>query len=151
MPDDTILLRFQFYTYVHKCPRIAKSFQTSLECISSSSDLVIKLEFLSFSFTSRFVRRCFLSKRPSLHKHYLASSLSGRKRRQLNGLPLSAAQTGRAVFPHPAFTRLRYCAGSKMVLDEQDLQVPTRHKAWMMAVTSSHYCAIVYGAVTKAV
>jgi len=56
-------------------PRIAKSFQTSLECISSSSDLVIKLEFLSFSFTSRFVRRCFLSKRPSLHKHYLASSL----------------------------------------------------------------------------
>ena len=73
--DDRILLRFQFYTHAHKCPRISKSFQTSLECISSSSDLVIKLEFLSFSFTSRFVRRCFLSKRPSLHKHYLASSL----------------------------------------------------------------------------
>jgi len=29
--------------------------------------------------------------------------LSGRRRRLLKGLPPSASQTGRAVFPHPAF------------------------------------------------
>ena len=29
--------------------------------------------------------------------------VSGRRRRPLKGSPPSAAQTGRAVFPHPAF------------------------------------------------
>src|SRR4029077_17088193 len=41
----------------------------------------------------------------SLRGHYSASSLSGRRRRArllLRWTP-SAAQTGRAVFPHPAF------------------------------------------------
>jgi hypothetical protein len=32
-----------------------------------------------------------------------ASQVSGRRRRPLKGSPPSAAQTGRAVFPHPAF------------------------------------------------
>src|SRR6478609_10593714 len=41
----------------------------------------------------------------SLRGHYSASSLSGRRRRArlLLRWPPSAAQTGRAVFPHPAF------------------------------------------------
>ena len=47
------------------------------------------------------------SQGPSLHRHYPASSVSGRRRRArlLSRWPPSAAQTGRAVFPHPAFTK----------------------------------------------
>src|SRR3989338_1350805 len=40
---------------------------------------------------------------PSLHRHCSISSVSGRRRRPLKGLPPSAAQTVRAVFPHTAF------------------------------------------------
>src|SRR6266404_6366449 len=45
------------------------------------------------------------SRAPSLHGRYPASTLSGRRRRAQwpSRLPPSAAQTGRAVFPHPAF------------------------------------------------
>src|SRR5258708_7001348 len=41
----------------------------------------------------------------SLHRSYPASAVSGRRRRArlLLRWPPSAAQTGRAVFPHPAF------------------------------------------------
>src|SRR6516162_8654288 len=44
---------------------------------------------------------------PALQPHYEPSSLSGRRRRArlLSRWPPSAAQTGRAVFPHPAFTK----------------------------------------------
>ena len=42
----------------------------------------------------------------------------GRRWRLLKSLPPTAAQTGRAVFPHPAFTKLRFSADSKKVLIE---------------------------------
>jgi hypothetical protein len=35
----------------------------------------------------------------------LASTLSGRRRRPMKSLPPSAAQTGRTVFPYPAFMK----------------------------------------------
>ena len=50
------------------------------------------------------------SQGPSLHRRYPASAVSGRRRRArlLSRWPPSAAQTGRAVFPHPAFTKMRF-------------------------------------------
>ncbi len=40
---------------------------------------------------------------------------SGRRRRPLKGLPPSAAQTGRAVFPHPAFMNGRARSEEKVL------------------------------------
>src|ERR1019366_3788140 len=50
-----------------------------------------------------YLQKHVKSRGPSLHRHYPASTVSGRRRRPLKGSPPSAAQTERAVFPHSAF------------------------------------------------
>src|SRR5262249_5497298 len=59
---------------------------------------------------SPVVGRMSNSRAPSLHGHYAASAVSGRRRRARlpSRWPPSAAQTERAVFPHSAFTKARY-------------------------------------------
>ena len=53
----------------------------------------------------RHLQKHTRSQGPLLCRHYPASTLSGRRRRPMKSLPPSAAQTGRTVFPYPAFMK----------------------------------------------
>ena len=84
---------------------------------------------------------------PLLRRHYPTSSLSGRRRRArlLSRWPPSAAQTGRAVFPHPAFTKTLTCEGGWKESSQPSSQARTRHRAGGMAMFSTR-CSATYGA-----
>src|SRR6516165_12802045 len=84
---------------------------------------------------------------PSLPRHYPASSVSGRRRRArlLSRWPPSAAQTGRAVFPHPAFTKTKLAERQWKGSSRLGSQARTHRRAYCVA-TFSNRSSATYGA-----
>src|SRR6516162_7740154 len=84
---------------------------------------------------------------PSLQPHYEPSSLSGRRRRArlLSRWPPSAAQTGRAVFPHPAFTKTQLAERQWKGSSRLGSQARTHRRAYCVA-TFSNRSSATYGA-----
>ena len=92
--------------------------------------------FLSFTLAFLFLGVNANSRAPSLHGHYSASPLSGRRWRI--GFPRcwppSAAQTVHAVFPHTAFTKTHSSGTQSKVLTEPGLPAHTHRTACSQGV-----------------
>jgi hypothetical protein len=76
----------------------------------------------------------------------VALSVSGRRRRPLKGSPPSAAQTGRAVFPHPAFMN-GFSRSEERGSVKQGLPARTPPEAvWLDASSSPRSATALHGA-----